>query len=114
MNVWIAAAWGGGGGLIVELLEWYRALRRAGGMPWKKDPDHEPHPPALILAAVIRAGIGAVIAAAMAASGQISGALGGLTAGIAAPLVIDQLGQTGLQGAPDDAPPLPAAGGSDG
>jgi hypothetical protein len=136
LNVWLAAGWGVGGGLIVEFLELYRAVRRAGGLPWQVDPDHEPHPPALALAALIRMAIGGVIAAAMASGGEIGGGLGALAAGVAAPLIIDQLGQTGgstktgtqaappadphtptntpVQPSPSGDAPLSAAGGSDG
>lgn len=101
MNAWLACGWGALGGLVVELLQLYRSVQRAGALPWKKDPEHEPHPPALIVAALLRIGIGAVIAAAMAQGHQISGALGALGAGVAAPLIIDQLGQSGL---PDQSP----------
>jgi hypothetical protein len=94
VSTWWALFWGLMGGLIVELLELYRAIRRTGGLPWQVDPDHEPHPPALLVAAVIRMVIGGLVAAAMAAAGQIAGGLGALTAGIAAPLIIDQLGQS--------------------
>jgi hypothetical protein len=93
VNAWLGCSWGAIGGLVVELLELYRAVRRCGGLPWKKDPDNEPHPPALALAAVTRMSIGAAIAGAMTFGHQISGAFGGLTAGVTAPLVIDQIGQ---------------------
>ncbi|WP_414939682.1 hypothetical protein [Amycolatopsis sp. cmx-11-51] len=115
MNVWAACVWGMGGGLVVEMLELYRAVRRAGGLPWRVDPDHEPHPPALLLAAFIRMGIGGVLAAAMASGGQIGGGLGALATGIAAPLLIDQLGQGGgpaqVGGRP--APTMNPPGGAD-
>jgi hypothetical protein len=84
------------------MLQLYRAVRRVNGLPWKKDPEHEPHPPALILAALLRMGIGAIVAAAMAQSHQISGALGGIGTGIAAELIIDQLGSTSAKAAEEN------------
>jgi hypothetical protein len=118
VNTWSAFAWGACGGLIVEALELYRAVRRAKGLPWKKDPEHEPGPSAVILMGLLRTLIGAVVALAMARANQISGALGGLGAGAAAPLIIDQLGQSGRTSnqlgppAGQSEPALPAAQGS--
>jgi hypothetical protein len=116
VNMWLVGAWGAAGGLVVELLDFYHAVRRAHGLPWKKDPDEEPGPAALAIAGITRVLIGAVVATAMGSVHQVSGALGGLGAGIAAPLLINQLGQFSGQSLPASGPvpaPLPADGETD-
>lgn len=95
-SILILGAWGAGGGLLVEAWELYRAIRLAGGFPWQKDPEHEPHPPALLVALVLRAALAFGIALAMAVGNQISGAFAAFAAGIAAPVILDQLGRLKL------------------
>lgn len=91
MNALHAGLCGAAGGLTIELLVFYRAIGRARGLPWKKDPDNEPGPPALLAALLSRMVIGGVLAWVFGASGQVSGVLGAFTTGVAADLLIDRL-----------------------
>lgn len=89
LSVWQYALWGAFGGLAVEAVQFYGALRRAGGWPWKV-PGELPLAP-LALSVVIRVGLGLGLAAAAGSSGQVAGALGAIAVGVAAPLLIEQM-----------------------
>ena len=86
---WQYAAWGAFGGLAIELVEFYGAIRRTGGWPWKQKGEVRPAP--LLASVAIRLFVGAGLAWALGVEQQVSGAVGALTAGVAAPLILEQL-----------------------
>ena len=91
MSPWWYAAWGAFGGLAVEAIQFYGAIRRTGKWPWKTK--GEPGPLPLLVSVIIRVGVGFGLALAAAQTKQISGPLGAIAVGVAAPLLIEQMGQ---------------------
>ena len=89
MTWWQYAIWGGFGGLAVELLAFYGAIRRAKTWPWTLP--NEPPPTVLAVSVLIRVGLGVGLAAAAGDTGQISGAIGAVAVGVAAPLLLEQM-----------------------
>ncbi len=89
MSPWGYALWGAFGGLSIEGIQFYGAIRRTGKWPWKIK--GEPRPLPLFISVVIRVGVGFGLALAAAETGQVSGPLGAIAVGIAAPLVIEQM-----------------------
>ena len=91
MSSWVYAVWGASGGLMVEAVQFYSAIRRSGSWPWKGEGGARtattPSP------VVIRIGVGFGLAWAAAGTHQVSGPLGAIAVGIAAPLVIEQMAQ---------------------
>lgn len=89
MSLWQAALWGAFGGIAVEAIEFYGAIRRTGTWPWrqKSEPSFAP----MAFSVIIRVGLGAGLAAAAAGSMQVSGPLGAMAVGVSAPLVIEQM-----------------------
>ena len=93
MSGWAYGAWGLLGGLIVDGIEFYSAIRANKGkipVAWKR--------PGTYVAEAIRVGVGGVLAAATGMSGQISGSIGALSVGAAAPLIVEKLSQGLLRG----------------
>jgi hypothetical protein len=82
--------WGAFGGLGVEAVQLYRAVKRVKGVPWKAE--GEPSLGALLLSAGMRLFIGCGLATAAGLSEQVSGPMGALAVGVCAPLIIDQIG----------------------
>lgn len=100
---WECAAWGAFGGLAVELVQLYGALRRTGGWPWRQPGELPPRELAATI--VIRVFLGLGLAMAAGQSGQVSGAFGAIAVGVAAPLVVEQmLRNVRLDPAPSTAP----------
>jgi hypothetical protein len=89
MSPWAYALWGAFGGLSIEGIQFYGAIRRTGRWPWKIK--GEPRPLPLFVSVVIRVGVGFGLALAAAETGQVSGPLGAIAVGIAAPLLIEQM-----------------------
>ncbi len=89
MNPWVYALWGAFGGLSVEAVQFYGAIRRTGTWPWKTK--GEPRPLPLFVSVVIRVGVGFGLALAAVETGQVSGPLGAIAVGVAAPLLIEQM-----------------------
>lgn len=86
---WQFGLWGGFGGLAVEALEFYGAIRRTGNWPWKISGEA---PPALLAVSVlIRIGLGVGLAIAAAQANQISGSFAAIGIGVASPLVLEQM-----------------------
>jgi hypothetical protein len=89
---WIEyAAWGGFGGLAVELAEFYGVLRFHKTWPWNVE--GEPVRGAFLASVAIRILLGGGLAWALGSSGEISGAIGAITTGVTAPLILEQLGR---------------------
>ena len=86
---WQYACWGAFGGLSVEAIQFYGAIRRNGKWPWKIK--GEPGPLPLLVSVVIRVGVGLGLALAAGQTGQVSGPLGAIAVGVAAPLLIEQM-----------------------
>jgi hypothetical protein len=86
---WEYAGWGAFGGLAVELIEFYGAIRRTGGWPWKRR--GEPGPGPLLVSVLIRVFLGAGLAWALGGAQQISGPAGAVAVGVAAPLILEQM-----------------------
>jgi hypothetical protein len=109
VNTGTYAAWGAAGGLAVELLDFYAAIRHVRNWPWTSS--KEPRPLPYAASVLIRLAIGAVLAAAAGSSGQLSSPFGALGIGIGAPLVIEKLARNvPVQQAPDQpATPPPGA-----
>jgi hypothetical protein len=85
---WSYGGWGLLGGLIVDGLEFYSAVRANKGkvpVAWKR--------PGTYVAELIRVGVGGILAAATGMSGQIGGPIGALSVGAAAPLLVEKLSQ---------------------
>jgi len=89
MSSWVYALWGAFGGLSVEAVQFYGAIRRTGKWPWKIK--GEPGPLPLFVSVVIRVGVGFSLALAAVETGQVSGPLGVIAVGVAAPLLIEQM-----------------------
>jgi len=89
MSSWVYALWGAFGGLSVEAVQFYGAIRRTGKWPWKIK--GEPGPLPLFVSVVIRVGVGFGLALAAVETGQVSGPLGAIAVGVAAPLLIEQM-----------------------
>ena len=89
MSPWVYALWGAFGGLSVEAVQFYGAIRRTGKWPWEIK--GEPRPLALFVSVVIRVGVGFRLALAAVKTGQVSGPLGVFAVGVAAPLLIEQM-----------------------
>ena len=89
MNPWVYALWGAFGGLSVEAVQFYGAIRRTGKWPWKTK--GEPGPLPLFVSVVIRVGVGFGLALAAVETGQVRGPLGAIAVGVAAPLLIEQM-----------------------
>ena len=70
MNPWVYALWGAFGGLSVEAVQFYGAIRGTGKWPWKTE--GEPRPLPLFVSVVIRVGVGFGLALA-AVETQTSG-----------------------------------------
>jgi hypothetical protein len=85
------AAWGGFGGLAVELAEFYGVLQRHKTWPWHLT--GEPGRAIFLVAVAIRIVLGGGLAWGLGISGEVSGAIGAITTGVTAPLVLDQLGR---------------------
>jgi hypothetical protein len=81
--------WGGFGGLAVEAIQFYGALRRTGDWPWRIP--GEPRPWPLAASVLIRVGVGLGLAFAAGDTGQIAGPIGAIAVGVAAPLLIEQM-----------------------
>jgi hypothetical protein len=107
---WEFIIWGATGGLAVELVEFYGAIRRVGNWPWNLP--GEPRRSVLLVAVVIRIILGAILAGALGASEEVSGAMGALAAGVAAPLLVEQLKR--LPGHPVQTSPELEPGGAPG
>ena len=106
MNPWLYALWGAFGGLAVEAIQFYGAIKRTGDWPWKIK--GEPGPGPLAVSVVIRVGVGFGLAFAAALTGQVSGPLGAIAVGVAAPLLLEQMAKR----VPVDAEPSVEPGGS--
>ncbi len=89
MTWWECATWGAFGGLAVELVQFYGALRRGGDWPWRQP--GEPPPGPLAASILIRLCLGLGLAVAAGQSGQVSGAFGAIAVGVAAPLLVEQM-----------------------
>lgn len=89
MSPWAYALWGAFGGLSIEGIEFYGAIRRTGRWPWKIK--GEPGPLPLFVSVVIRVGVGFGLTWAAAETDQVSGPLGAIAVGVAAPLLIEQM-----------------------
>ncbi len=90
MTWWQFLLWGAFGGMAVEAVEFYGAIRRTGDWPWQQP--GEPRLGPLLVSVVIRVGLGAGLAAA-ASHSQVSGPLGAIAIGVSAPLLIEQMGR---------------------
>lgn len=80
------AIWGLAGGAVVDGLEFYKLVRRAGGtFPtlWTKK--------AFLLAEVVRLMCGAILGYALGTAGQVEVPLGALSVGASAPLIAEKL-----------------------
>ena len=86
---WHFSLWGAFGGLAVEAIQFYGAIKRTGDWPWRTK--GEPRPGPLAVSVVIRVGLGCGLALAAGLTGQVSGPLGAIAIGVAAPLLIQQL-----------------------
>jgi hypothetical protein len=89
MSWWQYALWGAFGGLAVEAIQFYGAIRRTGRWPWEIK--GEPAPLPLLASVVIRVGVGFGLALAAAETQQVNGPLGAIAVGVAAPLLIEQM-----------------------
>ena len=89
MNPWVYALWGAFGGLSIEAVQFYGAIRGTGKWPWKTE--GEPRPLPLFVSVVIRVGVGFGLALAAVETGQVRGPLGAIAVGVAAPLLIEQM-----------------------
>lgn len=89
MTVWEYVVWGAFGGLAVEAVEFYGAIRRVKDWPWKIKGEPQPFP--LAASVVIRVGLGLGLALAAGQTHQISGPIGAIAVGVAAPLLIEQM-----------------------
>jgi len=89
MIPWELALWGAAGGLMVEAIEFSRAIKRTGSFPWKSP--GEPGPLPLLVSVVIRIGVGFGLTWAAAANNQVTGAFGAIAVGVAAPLLLEQM-----------------------
>jgi hypothetical protein len=106
MSPWQYALWGAFGGVAVEAIQFYGAIRRTGDWPWRTK--GEPRPGPLAASVVIRVGVGFGLALAAVLTGQVSGPLGAIAVGVAAPLLIQQMAKQ----VPVDARPSVEQGGS--
>lgn len=86
---WQLTLAGAFGGLAVEVSEFYGAIRRTGGWPWRQK--GEPPPGPLLVSVVIRVLLGAGLAWVLGDAQQISGTAGGFAVGVAAPLILEQM-----------------------
>lgn len=102
MTGWEYVVWGAFGGLAVEAIEFYGAIRRVKGWPWKVA--GEPPPLPLAVSVAIRVGLGLGLALAAGQTRQISGPIGAIAVGVAAPLLIEQMAKQ----VPPATGPLPA------
>lgn len=89
MTLWEYAIWGGFGGLAVELLQLYDAIRRTGDWPWRSP--GEPRPAVLAFSVLIRVGLGVGLAVAAGDTNQVSGTLGAMAIGVTAPLLLQHM-----------------------
>lgn len=89
MSFWEAALWGSFGGLMIEGLQFYYAIRHTGKWPWRIE--GEPGLLPLFTSVIIRVGVSVGLAGAAVSTGQISGPAGAIAVGTAAPLLIEQL-----------------------
>jgi hypothetical protein len=89
MIPWHLALWGAAGGLMVEAIQFYRAIKLTGDWPWRIK--GEPAPLPLLVSVVIRVGVGFGLAWAAADNNQVTGAFGAIAVGVAAPLLIEQM-----------------------
>jgi len=89
MTWWHYALWGAFGGLAVEAVQFYGAVRRTGDWPWNT-PGAPPRGP-LAVSVIIRMSVGLGLAAAAGETGQVAGPLGAIAVGVAAPLLIEQM-----------------------
>jgi hypothetical protein len=86
---WQLALWGAAGGLMVEAIEFYGAIKRTGSWPWKQR--GEPGPLPLVVSVVIRIGVGLGLTWAAATTNQVVSAFGAVAVGVAAPLLLEQM-----------------------
>jgi hypothetical protein len=89
MTWWEFALWGGFGGLSVEAIQFYGAIRKHGKWPWKIK--GEPKFGPLMTSVVIRTGVSLGLSVAAGETGQVSGAIAAIAVGVAAPLIIEQM-----------------------
>jgi hypothetical protein len=89
MTWWEYVLWGAFGGLAVEAIEFYGAIRRLKDLPWKTK--GESPPLALAVSVVIRVGVGLGLTLAAGLAGLVSGPIGAIAIGVAAPLLIEQM-----------------------
>jgi hypothetical protein len=89
VSPWEFAVWGAFGGLAVEAIQFYGAIRRTGRWPWRAK--GEPGPGPLLVSVLIRVGVGLGLAWAAGATNQIGGPLAAIAVGVAAPLIIEQM-----------------------
>jgi len=107
MTWWEYVLWGAFGGLSVEAIEFYGAIRRVKDWPWKTK--NEPPPFVLAFSVVIRVGLGVGLALAAGQTGQVSGPMGAIAIGVAAPLLFEQMAkQVPLTTDPISTTPQPA------
>jgi hypothetical protein len=88
-----AALWGILGGIVIEGLDFYNAVRQHGKAPWHVTGKGGQRISAgiYLAAELVRLLIGGIVAGAAAASGQISGPLIALALGVATPLAVERL-----------------------
>jgi len=91
VNLGAAGWWGAFGGLAVEAIELYGAVRRAKTWPWNVVGETPLGP--YVFSVVLRVFLGCGLGIAAAASGQVAGAFGAIGVGVAAPLIVEQLGK---------------------
>jgi len=89
MTWWGYALWGAFGGLAVEAVEFYGAIRRVNGWPWRMK--GEPPPLPLAFSVMIRVGVGLGLVLAAGLAGKISTPFEAIAVGVAAPLLIEQM-----------------------
>lgn len=92
MSPWDLALWGAAGGLMVEAIQFYGAIKATGTWPWRSP--GEPRPLPLLVSVAIRVGVGFGLALAAADNNQVTGGFGAIAIGVAAPLLIEQMAKT--------------------
>lgn len=104
---WEYVLWGAFGGLAVEAIQFYGAIRRAKDWPWRRKDEVRPFP--LAVSVIMRVGVGLGLALATGQTGQVSGPIGAIAVGVAAPLLIEQMAKH-VSLTTDPIPPAPPVG----
>ncbi|MEQ4723794.1 hypothetical protein [Nonomuraea sp. B19D2] len=92
MSVWVLALWGLGGGLAIEALDFFKAVRRVGrGWPWRYP--YGPGGGPYLVSVLVRAALSAGVAGAAGASVDCVTPLIAFALGTAAPLILEKLSQ---------------------